>query len=167
MITLQCAGNRGKELVSKDKVGFKKGTVLWGAGAIGNQVWKGEKLSSFLKRHLPHETYQGKWIIFIGRDKLPTERVKIASLVSDRKEEDLELSNFSMGIKCEDVFSKNLADGMLLVTHVLKKDKFIPLPHNHDGPIRAILGGTIGARSVKWIQEIRLSENPPVVFMIV
>lgn len=34
-----------------------------------------------------------------------------------------------------------------------------PLPDEHGGPLRVIVPGFIGARSVKWLQEIRISKQ--------
>lgn len=35
-----------------------------------------------------------------------------------------------------------------------------PLPDEHGGPLRVIVPGFIGARSVKWLQELRISSKP-------
>lgn len=35
-----------------------------------------------------------------------------------------------------------------------------PLPDEHGGPLRVIVPGFIGARSVKWLQELRISTQP-------
>lgn len=164
MVTLQCAGNRRKELESKDKIPFKKGTVLWSSGAIGNGVFKGEKMASFTKRYFQQDKdlFKDGWLIFIARDRLPEEKIKISAEVSGRDIDDLEITNFSMGVKCRDIFSPLHQDGMLLVTQIKDKDKFVSLPAKFGGPIRAVIGGAIGAKSVKWIQEIRISPHPPV-----
>jgi sulfite oxidase len=52
--------------------------------------------------------------------------------------------------------SKALGDEVLLATHL----NGAPLPPEHGFPLRAVIPGWIGARSVKWLGQINLRADP-------
>jgi sulfite oxidase len=52
--------------------------------------------------------------------------------------------------------AKALSDEVLLATHL----NGAPLPPDHGFPLRAVVPGWVGARSVKWLGQILLREDP-------
>lgn len=136
--TLQCAGNRRTEMSRRRKV---KG-VGWGAAAIGNGLWGGAKLSDVLKLagvdHYSNVTPQnGRHVEFVSVDFCKEEnggpyKASIPLLHATTPEAEVLLA-YEMNGK------------------VLSRD--------HGYPVRAIVPGVIGARSVKWIEKIIVSES--------
>lgn len=130
-VTLQCAGNRREQLMRIEHV---HGEVPWGSEAIGNAAWEGALLRDVLHRA---EVKPGaQHVEFIGLDRV----VKGADTFG-----------FGGSIPIE----KAIRDDVLLAWSM----NDAPLPPMHGYPLRAIVPGYIGARSVKWLGRVELRET--------
>ncbi|MBA63234.1 MAG: hypothetical protein CMJ76_12825 [Planctomycetaceae bacterium] len=133
--TLTCAGNRRTEFNSEAKVGG----VQWEAGAIGNAEWSGFALSDVLKKAGLQD--QAKHVWFEGLDKIQRKETTIPFGGSIPLEKVMQVADKPEAL---------LADQMNGQT----------LPADHGYPLRAVVPGYIGARSVKWLGKIIVSDRP-------
>jgi sulfite oxidase len=132
MAVLQCAGNRRDELAEIAPI---PNELPWSAGAISNATWGGARLKDILAAAgVQTETQH---VAFRGLDE-----------VSRRGE------TFGFG-------------GSIPIDKALHPDTLLaytmngaPLTQAHGFPVRVIVPGYIGARSVKWVSDIRLQEMP-------
>ncbi|KAG0207028.1 hypothetical protein BGX28_001628 [Mortierella sp. GBA30] len=130
--SLQCAGNRREGLAQLKEV---KG-VIWKAGTISNAVWSGPRMRDILKdiagipTDLHHEMIRNFHVSFEADDHVK-EDVCYGSSVPLRKAMD------------------PLGD-VILAYEMNGK----PLTRDHGFPVRVIVPGYIGARSVKFLQKI-------------
>lgn len=134
--TLTCAGNRRAEYNAIKEVGG----VQWRAGAIGNAKWQGVSLADVLNRAGVKEAAKHVWFESV-----------------DQIEKSGKVIPFGASIPLE----KAMADddgtpGGMLATHMNGR----PLPADHGFPVRSIVPGYIGARSVKWLGRIVVSDRP-------
>jgi sulfite oxidase len=141
---LQCAGNRRAEMgATKEVEGLP-----WGAGTVLNATWAGYPLRTFLQR-----------LGLRGNNEDD-------ELAYDRAHWNGAHVHFCSQQACEQADSYEasipLADAMDPSRSVLLVDEMNgkPLPEEHGGPLRVIVPGFIGARSVKWLQTLRISEKP-------
>jgi sulfite oxidase len=135
--TLMCAGNRRTEMSRRRKV---RG-VGWGAAAIGTAAWGGAKLSDVLKlagvdNYSDVTLQNGRHVEFVSVDFCKEEnggpyKASIPLLHATTPEAEVLLA-YEMNGK------------------VLNRD--------HGYPLRVVIPGVIGARSVKWIESIIVSE---------
>nr|KJB11668.1 hypothetical protein B456_001G270800 [Gossypium raimondii] len=133
--TLQCAGNRRTAMSITRKV---KG-VGWNVSAIGNAVWGGAKLADILELigvpKLTSSTQSGgKHIEFVSIDKCEVEnggpyKASIPLSQATNPEADV------------------------LLAYEMNGE---PLNRDHGYPLRVIVPGVIGARSVKWLDSINI-----------
>jgi len=130
--TLQCAGNRRSELVEHQPIPHE---LPWGSEAISTAPWAGVALADVLAVARP--TGRARHVAFSGLDE--TER-------HGRR--------FRYGGSIP--LAKALAGEVLLATEMNGR----PLPPVHGFPVRVVVPGWIGARSVKWLREIELREEP-------
>jgi sulfite oxidase len=128
--TLQCAGNRRSE---QNLVKPVSG-VLWNAGAISTAEWKGVRLAELLER--AGAKPPAKYVWFEGRD---------AVTLKDRQ---------------------TLFGGQVPIEKATRPETIValemngsPLSREHGFPARTIVPGYIGARSVKWLGRIVVSEG--------
>jgi len=132
--TLTCAGNRRKELSEIKAVGG----VQWDAGAIGHAQWSGVRLADLLVTARLKDGAKHVW--FEGLDPI--------------QEKDGSVAPFGGSIPVAKALAKDqpalLADTM--------NDQ--PLTAEHGFPLRTIVPGYIGARSVKWLTQIVVSDRP-------
>ncbi|ORZ16674.1 Oxidoreductase, molybdopterin-binding domain-containing protein [Lobosporangium transversale] len=130
--SLQCAGNRREGLAQVKEV---KG-VIWKAGTISNAVWAGPRLCDILRNvagvpeDLHHEMIRNYHVSFEADDHVK-EDVCYGSSIPLRKAMD------------------PLGD-VILAYEMNGK----PLTRDHGFPLRVIVPGYIGARSVKFLQKI-------------
>jgi sulfite oxidase len=130
--TLQCAGNRRDELA---QVAETPGELPWGAEAISNAVWTGAPLREILLA--ANFTDEAQHVAFKGLD-------------------DVERQGKRFGFGGSVPLDKALRAEVLLAYEMNDE----PLPATHGFPLRVIVPGYIGARSVKWLSEISLQAKP-------
>ena len=130
--TLQCAGNRRSRLMVIRDI---PGEAPWGHGATGTAIWTGIALADVLALAgpLPGASDVG----FEGADLSP---------------ETAPVERFGGSIPLD----KACRPEVLLAWAMNGK----PLAAVHGAPLRVVVPGYIGARSVKWIERIELRSEP-------
>ena len=130
--TLVCAGLRRAELAA---VGELHGELPWGAEAVSNGRWAGVALAEVLRA--AGVTAAARFVEFLGLDQVERDG-----------------NRFAFGASID--LDKALSDEVILATEL----NDVPLPPEHGAPLRAIVPGLIGARSVKWLGRIVLAAAP-------
>jgi sulfite oxidase len=130
--TLQCAGNRRAGLVAIRDI---PGEAPWGPGATGTATWSGIPLADVLAlaRPLPGAAHVG----FDGADVCPEAKP---------------VQRFGGSIPLD----KACRPEVLLAWAM----NGAPLEPVHGAPLRVVVPGYIGARSVKWLERIELRSRP-------
>jgi len=130
--TLQCAGNRRAGLIAVRDV---PGEAPWGPGATGTAVWRGVALADVLAEALPRSG--AEHVALVGADTSPEAEPP---------------QRFAVSIPRR----KALRHEVLLAWGM----NGAPLEREHGGPLRVVVPGWIGARSVKWLERIELRSEP-------
>jgi sulfite oxidase len=130
--TLQCAGNRRAGLIAIREI---PGEAPWGPGATGTATWTGVALADVLA--LAGPLREGTHVGFEGAELCP---------------EATPAERFGGSIPLE----KASRPEVLLAWGMNGE----PLPPVHGAPLRAIVPGYIGARSVKWLERIEVRSRP-------
>ncbi|KAJ3295805.1 hypothetical protein HDU79_008332 [Rhizoclosmatium sp. JEL0117] len=129
MTTLQCAGNRRKEMHDAKPV---KG-LQWTQGAISNAIWTGVLLKDVIEQSIgpvPKEWADKiKHVQFHGAE------------------------GYGASIPSHKALDPR---GDCLLTFAMNGS---PLPKDHGWPVRALVPGHVAARSVKWVTKITLAED--------
>ena len=136
---LQCAGNRASESIKTNGANGFVGTPFEDIqiGMVGNILWNGVPLQNVLQDIFPNECKEQQenmkddtWhVIFEGADEYETS-VPLSYVLED-------------GSFC------------VLATKMNNEN----LSKDHGYPVRVVLPGIAGARSVKWLQSIKLSKQ--------
>jgi sulfite oxidase len=132
--TLQCAGNRRSELVAIQPIPHE---LEWGTEAVSHAVWAGARLGDVLAASGLGNEAGSYHVEFIGLDE------------TERRGE-----RFQFG-------------GSIPLTKALQEEVILayemngaPLPPVHGAPLRVVVPGYIGARSVKWLSQINVLTEP-------
>jgi sulfite oxidase len=130
--TLQCAGNRRAGLI---KVRDIPGEDPWGSGATSNAEWTGVRLADILKSAglFPAAAH----VSFFAPD--------VSQLASPAQP-------YGGSIPV----AKALGEEVLLAWAMNGE----PLTAAHGAPLRVVVPGYIGARSVKWVQRVNVQAEP-------
>jgi sulfite oxidase len=128
--TLQCAGNRRAGLMTIREI---PGEAPWGPGATGTATWSGVALRDVLA--LAEPTKEAAHVGFGGADDCPESGERFGgSIPLDKARRPEVLLAWAMNGR--------------------------PLEPVHGAPLRVVVPGYIGARSVKWLERIELRSQP-------
>lgn len=130
--TLVCAGLRRDEFLT---LGPLPGELPWGPEPAGTGEWTGVALGDLLRSS--GVAREARYVEFIGLDQVERNGMR-----------------FGFGGSID--LAKALGDEVLLATHL----NGAPLAPEHGFPLRAVVPGWIGARSVKWLGRITLRTDP-------
>jgi len=130
--TLQCAGNRRADLIAVREI---PGEAPWGPGATGTTRWRGVRLADVLAAAGVKPA--ARHVAFVG---------------ADRSQEAAPPQQFGASVP----LAKAQAPEVLLA-YEMDGQALRPV---HGAPVRALVPGYIGARSVKWLERIELRSEP-------
>ena len=102
----------------------------WGAGTISTSIWKGISLKDILEKK-GYSSDDKKYVCFSGSDK-----------------------GFDASITLE--HAMNPSKDVILAYEMNGE----AIPPDHGRPLRLIVPGVIGARNVKWVKDIEISDQP-------
>ncbi|KAF9438194.1 hypothetical protein BGZ76_009292 [Entomortierella beljakovae] len=128
-VTLVCAGNRRKEQnMHKQSIGFS-----WGPGGVSTSVWKGVLVRDLLLNICGGIQKGAKYVCFDGCEKLPNGKYG-TSLTIERT-------------------LNSMSD--VLIAYEQNGARLSP---DHGYPVRLIVPGIIGGRSIKYLSRITVTD---------
>lgn len=131
---IQCAGNRRTEMSGHRPV---KGGA-WDVCAISNATWTGARLTDVLAS--------------LGvPDASALAAAGVRHVVFEGADADAEGGTYGASIPLD-----VLAAGDVLLAWAMNGE---PLPADHGAPLRVVAPGIVGARNVKWVKSIALSDE--------
>jgi sulfite oxidase len=130
--TLQCAGNRRAGLVAIRDI---PGEAPWGPGATGTATWTGVALADVLA--LAGPLREASDVGFEGADVCP---------------EADPVQRFGGSVPLD-----KASRSEVLLAWAMNGE---PLAAVHGAPLRVVVPGYIGARSVKWLERVELRSRP-------
>ncbi|MFL5825173.1 MAG: sulfite oxidase [Thermoleophilaceae bacterium] len=130
--TLQCAGNRRAGLIAIRDI---PGEAPWGPGATGTATWSGVALADVIA--LAGPLSEAAHVGFEGAD------VSLKARGAER---------FGGSIPLDKACRPEV-----LLAWAMNEE---PLPAVHGAPVRVVVPGYIGARSVKWLERIEVRSTP-------
>lgn len=129
--TIQCAGNQRSQM---KKIKPIKG-LNWDAGAIGNAIWSGVLLKDVLNYCDLNLDGNVQHVQFSGLDTSPSNE------------------SYGASIPIEKATDPN---GDVLLAYEMNGET---LPIDHGFPLRVVVPGVVGARCVKWLERITVSDE--------
>lgn len=105
----------------------------WGAAGLSTALWTGVVIGDVLKRAMPHR--RAKYVCFEGADKLPN-------------------GYYGTSVKMNWCMDPNRG---IMLAHRMNGENLHP---DHGKPLRIIIPGQIGGRSVKWLKKIIVTAEP-------
>ncbi|MFK8083409.1 MAG: molybdopterin-dependent oxidoreductase [Granulosicoccus sp.] len=133
---IECAGNHRAFFHEVDgrQIETPPGTaeLIWSTGAVGMALWEGVRLADVLQK--VGMTDQARFVCATGS----------------------ELDSVEGRVRMTMPLEKAIDQHTLLAL----KMNSLPLSPDHGYPVRVLVPGWIGAYSVKWVQDIEISENP-------
>lgn len=138
--TLQCAGNRRDELIAVRPI---PGETPWGRTALGNARWRGAPLAAVLRAAgVGGDLPGGGHVAFLGLDEIEKEGQTIG---------------FGASIPLARAMRSRGGGGDVLLAYEMNG---APLEPVHGFPLRVVVPGYIGARSVKWVGSVTVQDEP-------
>ncbi|KAF2794327.1 molybdopterin binding oxidoreductase [Melanomma pulvis-pyrius CBS 109.77] len=136
-VTLQCSGTRRIEQIHEyPGDGDELINAPWGEGAIGTAKWTGVSLKKVIK-YCGGLKEGGQHVEFFGADTYFKKG---------------QVYNYVVSVPTR----KMKINEVMLAWEMNDK----PLPKIHGAPLRVVVFGYIGARSVKWLYKINVIEDP-------
>jgi sulfite oxidase len=130
--TLACAGLRRDELIAYREI---PGEVSWGAEPVSNGLWTGVPLREVLLQ--AGVKPEARHVEFLGLDVVERHGKQFA---------------FGGSVPLDKAMSEEV-----LLAFEMNGEPLLPV---HGYPVRVVVPGCIGARSVKWVSEIILTDSP-------
>lgn len=132
LATLQCAGNRRAGLIAVRDI---PGEAPWGPGATGTARWRGVALADVLATAGLKPAARDVELVGADTSEQAKPRQRFGGSIPRRK----------------------ATSGEVMLAWEMNG---APLPAEHGAPVRAVVPGYIGARSVKWLVSITARAQP-------